>query len=82
MRAAAVAAAAALRFLDLGGLKHRASAWVAARRLRLEWAAVSARVVFFNYQIVVKYTQLQSVRVPPHPQLLRALLRPTATGGH
>ena len=57
-----VAAALALRFLDLGGLKHRLSAWVVERKVRLTWTAIAVRISFFNFQIITKYTQLQSIK--------------------
>ena len=38
--------------------------WILERKARFDWAAVSLRTIFYNIQILVKYTELQDVDWP------------------
>ena len=44
--------------------RERVKTWILERRVRFEWAGVTLRIMFYNTQIIVKYTELQDVEWP------------------
>ena len=44
--------------------RERVKTWVLARRVRFEWTGITLRIMFYNCQIIAKYTELQDVNWP------------------
>ena len=44
--------------------RERFKAWILARKVSFEWAGVALRIMFYNCQIIAKYTELQDVDWP------------------
>ena len=44
--------------------RERMQRWSKSRRVNLEWAAVGLRILFFDYQVITKFTEMQGIIWP------------------
>ena len=46
------------------GRRKRVKSWILERKILFEWLGVAVRIMFYNCQIIAKYTELQDVDWP------------------